>query len=67
MFVVFKKICLIIPFLPSYSGNLRYKLKDGLLTDIVLQIMPIQRWAWNSVPQVRAFKLCICNVEIVGL
>lgn len=68
MFVVFKKNCLIILFLPGYSSNLRYKLKDGLLTGIVLpQIIPIQRWACKSVPQVRAFKLCICNVEIVGL
>lgn len=71
MFAVFflkKKKSLIIPFLPASSSNLRYRLKDGLLAGITLpQIVPVQRWACNSVPQVRAFKLSVCDVEIVGL
>lgn len=61
-----KPQCLSILLLPSYSSNLRYKLKDGLLTGFVLpQIIPIQRWACKSVPQIRAFKLCMCNLETV--
>lgn len=53
MFVVVffkKKNCLMTPFPPAYSGNLKYKLKDGLLADTVLpRVMPIQSWACNSI------------------
>lgn len=51
------------PFPPAYSGNLKYKLKDGLLADTVLpRVMPIQSWACDSTFKVRAFKLHMCSV-----
>jgi len=45
-----KKNRLMTPFPPAYSGNLKYKLKDGLLADTVLpQVMPSQSWACHSI------------------
>lgn len=47
---VFNKKLLNDSLPPAYSSNLKYKLIDEPLADTVLpRVMPIQRWACNSV------------------